>query len=57
MGYGEVVGNESVHWVVQNGRVFEGQRLDEVGAHPKPRSKFWWEEDGGSAVPGAATDE
>jgi imidazolonepropionase-like amidohydrolase len=46
-----------VRYVVVNGRVYEGRRLDEVtAAKPRPRAKFYWEDDPGLG-PGRGTME
>jgi imidazolonepropionase-like amidohydrolase/Tol biopolymer transport system component len=49
--------SESVHWVVVNGRVFEGQHLDEVANHPHPRAPFFWEHDEGNVAPRGETED
>ena len=35
--------SESVRFVMKNGRLYDGQRMDEVGNHPKARAEFYWE--------------
>ncbi|HTQ80230.1 MAG TPA: amidohydrolase family protein, partial [Thermoanaerobaculia bacterium] len=39
----DIHNSESISLVVQNGRVYDGQRLDELGNHPKKRQPFFWE--------------
>ena len=48
---------ESVRWVVVNGRVYEGERLDEVANHPRPRGPFFWENEAGGVAPRGESDE
>jgi imidazolonepropionase-like amidohydrolase/Tol biopolymer transport system component len=35
--------SESLAFVMMNGRLYESKTLNEVGNHPHPRSKLWWE--------------
>ena len=35
--------SESVRYVMKNGRLYEGARMDETGNHPSKRGKFYWE--------------
>ncbi len=35
--------SESVRFVMKNGRLYDGGRMDEAGNHPTPRGKFYWE--------------
>jgi imidazolonepropionase-like amidohydrolase/Tol biopolymer transport system component len=48
---------ENVRWVVVNGRVYEGTRLDEVGARSLPRAKFYWEDDAAVGAPRGTTHD
>ncbi|MGB2867684.1 MAG: amidohydrolase family protein [Bacteroidota bacterium] len=36
--------SESIRYVMKNGRLYDGDTMDESGNHPKKRGKFWWEE-------------
>jgi imidazolonepropionase-like amidohydrolase len=42
---------DSVRYTVVNGRVYDAAKMDEVGNHPKPRRKFYWESGGGGTAP------
>jgi len=35
--------SETVRLVMKNGRLYDGQRMDETGNHPEKRDKFYWE--------------
>ncbi|MBS4029194.1 MAG: amidohydrolase family protein, partial [Ignavibacteriales bacterium] len=35
--------SESIQYVMKNGRLFDASTMNEIGNHPKPRGKFWWE--------------
>jgi cytosine/adenosine deaminase-related metal-dependent hydrolase len=37
---------ESIRYVMQNGRLYEGRRLDEIGNHPRRRHSFYFEQTG-----------
>ncbi|TAK65613.1 MAG: amidohydrolase [Bacteroidetes bacterium] len=40
----DIRNSEAIRYVMLNGRLYDGQTMDETGNHPKPRGKFWWEE-------------
>lgn len=51
---------ESIRFVMQNGRLYDGQRLDEVGNHPRRRGSFYFERangEGGTTSSGTADDD
>ena len=35
--------SESIGSVMLNGRLYDAKTLNEIGNHPRPRGKFWWE--------------
>jgi imidazolonepropionase-like amidohydrolase len=35
--------SDSVSLVMVNGRLYDAKTLNEVGNHPRPRGRFWWE--------------
>jgi imidazolonepropionase-like amidohydrolase len=35
--------SESVNMVMLNGRLYDAKTLNEIGSHPRPRGKLWWE--------------
>ena len=37
---------ESIRYVMQNGRLYDGRRLDEIGNHPRRRHSFYFEHAG-----------
>jgi adenine deaminase len=39
----DIRNTESISLVVQNGRVYDGKALDEIGNHPKKREPFFWQ--------------
>jgi len=36
--------SESIRYVMKNGRLYDGETMDEIGTTVKKRGKFWWEE-------------
>jgi imidazolonepropionase-like amidohydrolase len=36
--------SESIRYVMKNGRLYDGETMDEIGTTLKKRGKFWWEE-------------
>ena len=41
--------SEAIRYVMQNGRLYDGLRLDEIGNHPRHRPEFYFERVGGDA--------
>src|SRR4029077_17290972 len=39
--------SEAIRYVMQNGRLYDGQRLDEIGNRPRRRQEFYFERPGG----------
>ncbi|MEA2691130.1 MAG: hypothetical protein QOJ16_517 [Acidobacteriota bacterium] len=39
----DIRNSESIALVVQNGRVYDGKALDQIGNHPKKREPFFWQ--------------
>jgi imidazolonepropionase-like amidohydrolase len=39
----DIRSSERVRWTVIGGRVFDAATMNEVGNHPEPRGRFWWE--------------
>jgi imidazolonepropionase-like amidohydrolase/Tol biopolymer transport system component len=39
----DIRNSESIHFVMQNGRLYDGATMDEIGNHPHKRAKFYWE--------------
>ncbi|HEX9615550.1 MAG TPA: amidohydrolase family protein, partial [Bacteroidota bacterium] len=35
--------SDSVRYVLINGRIYDAETMNEIGNHPKPRGKFYWE--------------
>jgi imidazolonepropionase-like amidohydrolase len=35
--------SETIRYVMKNGRLYDAKTMDEIGNHPKKRSKFYWE--------------
>ncbi len=38
-----IYNSDDVHAVMVNGRLFDGQTMNEIGNHAKDRQPFWWE--------------
>ncbi|MGA2623248.1 MAG: amidohydrolase family protein [Bacteroidota bacterium] len=36
--------SESIHYVMKNGRLYDGATMNEIGNHPRERAPFYWEE-------------
>jgi imidazolonepropionase-like amidohydrolase len=36
--------SDSVRYVMVNGRLYDAATMNEIGNHPRPRGKFYWEE-------------
>ena len=53
----DIRSTENIRWVVLNGRVYEGERLDEVGPRPRPRAPFFWEDEASSVTPRGETED
>ena len=49
----DIRNSTKIDLVVQNGRLYEGQRLDQVGNHPQKRPPFYWQV--APTVPAAVT--
>jgi imidazolonepropionase-like amidohydrolase/Tol biopolymer transport system component len=50
--------SEAIRYVLQNGRLYEGFRLDEIGNHPRRRPAFYFERAGSQGgVTTAGTDD
>lgn len=47
--------SESVHYTVVNGRMFDAATLNELGNHPRTRSKYFFEQEGNAVWGPAAT--
>ena len=39
----DIRNSESIHYVMKNGRLYDGATMDEIGNHPQKRLKFYWE--------------
>jgi imidazolonepropionase-like amidohydrolase len=53
----DIQNSESVRWTVINGRVYDAMRMDEIGARPRPRAKFFWEQEGSAVYPRSHTED
>ncbi len=52
--------SEAIRFVMQNGRLYDGVRLDEVGNHPRRRAPLYFERangEGGTATTGTADED
>jgi imidazolonepropionase-like amidohydrolase/Tol biopolymer transport system component len=50
----DIQNTESIALVVQNGRVYDGRTLDELGNHPRKHPPFFWQRPGSPVVSGMA---
>jgi imidazolonepropionase-like amidohydrolase/Tol biopolymer transport system component len=41
--YDDIHNTTQVHWVMKNGRLYDGMTLDELGNHPHKREPFFWQ--------------
>jgi imidazolonepropionase-like amidohydrolase len=39
----DIHNTQSLHWVLQNGRVYDAMTLDQLGNHPQKRLPFFWQ--------------
>ena len=39
----DIRNSDSVRFVMLNGRLYDAKTLNEIGNHPKPRPKLYWE--------------
>ena len=39
----DIRNSEFVRFVMINGRLFDGETMNEIGNHPRPRGMFYWE--------------
>ncbi|WP_149276141.1 amidohydrolase family protein [Pareuzebyella sediminis] len=39
----DIHNSQTVRYTVVNGRIYDTDTMNEIGNHPKERSKFWWE--------------
>ncbi|WP_346239117.1 amidohydrolase family protein [Niabella insulamsoli] len=39
----DIYNTESIRYTMANGRLYDAEEMNEIGNHPKPRSKFPWE--------------
>jgi imidazolonepropionase-like amidohydrolase len=37
--------SDDIDYVMVNGRIYDAEKMNEVGNHAKPRPQFWWERD------------
>lgn len=44
--------SKEIHAVMKNGRLYDGNTLDELHPDPKPLGKFWWQDSAPGDVPG-----
>src|SRR5882724_5248560 len=51
----DIHNTESIALVIQNGRVYDGRTLDELGNHPRKREPFFWQRPG-SPIAATAAD-
>jgi imidazolonepropionase-like amidohydrolase len=51
----DIHNTESIALVIQNGRVYDGRTLDELGNHPKKREPFFWQRPGSPTGASALT--
>jgi len=53
----DIHNTESIALVIQNGRVYDGRTLDELGNHPKKRAPFFWQRPGSPATGNVVTSD
>ncbi|MBL8265771.1 MAG: amidohydrolase family protein [Steroidobacter sp.] len=41
----DIRNSNSVRYTVLNGRLYDSASMDEIGNHPRPRGRFYWEMD------------
>ncbi|MDX1480206.1 MAG: amidohydrolase family protein, partial [Woeseiaceae bacterium] len=41
----------SIRYVMQNGRLYDGDTLDELWPRQRPLPRFWWWDDGDASSP------
>ncbi|WP_026899371.1 amidohydrolase family protein [Daejeonella oryzae] len=39
----DIRNSEKITYVMLNGRLYDAETMNEIGNHPKPRNKFWWQ--------------
>ena len=39
----DIRNSEKIKYVMLNGRLYDAETMNEIGNHPKPRNKFWWQ--------------
>jgi adenine deaminase len=39
----DIFNTESILYTMVNGRLYDAETMNEIGNRPKPRGKFWWE--------------
>lgn len=44
----DIRNTESIRYTIANGRIYDAETMNEIGIHPHPRSKFYWELNGQS---------
>ena len=46
----DIRNSQQIKYVMINGRLYDSESMNEIGNHPKPRLRFWWQMNRGETL-------